>query len=366
MLWGIGFGLFATLLPLFLKDLGATATDIGLVIGIGNLAAALSFLPIGLAADRWGRKPFMVLTWCSSTVGALLFLPITDWRYAFIGSLLYWIGGAALPLVSAHIAATTPRARLGTELGVIYGSFFLGTILASPFAGQAAAAFGIRGAMTIGTVAFLLSTIATVFVRRLAPVAHVSGPGLPRAFWVLLAITPLAALIANVVNPLFPVYVRDVAGVPLERVGVYVGLVAAGAALLATANGRVADLFGAAPAVITAGVLITLGASTVALAGRSEMALAVGALLLGAQQAANPVLAAALERILPPARATLGYSAFQLVYAVGYGTGGILSGVLYDLDALLPLLVQLALAIPVTATIAVVVARIVRPRPTLA
>lgn len=366
MLWGIGFGLFATVLPLFLKDLGATPTDIGLVIGVGNVAAALSFLPIGLAADRWGRKPFMVLAWCSSTLGALLFLPITEWRFAFAGSLLYWVGGAALPLVSAHIAATVPRARLGTELGVIYGSFFLGTILASPFAGQAAATFGLRGAMTIGTAAFLLSTISIVFVRGYAPLPHAAGPPLPHAFWVLLAITPLAALIANIVNPLFPVYVRDVADVPLERVGVYIGLVAAGAALLATANGRVADLFGAAPAVITAGVLITVGASTIALAGRSELALGIGALLLGAQQAANPVLAAALERILPPSRATLGYSAFQLVYAVGFGTGGILSGVLYDLDALLPLLVQLTLAIPVTATIAVIVVRIVRPRPTFA
>lgn len=49
------------------------------------------------------------------------------------------------------------------------------------------------------------------------------------------------------------------------------------------------------------------------------------------------------------------------MYALGFGTGGLLSGVLYDADPLLPLLVQVALALPITATVAVIVARIVRP-----
>lgn len=336
-----------------------------MVVGAGNIAAALAFVPIGLAADRWGRKPFMVATWASSTLGAALFLPLEDWRLGFAASVLYWVGSAALPLVSAHLAATTARARLGSELGIVYGSFFLGTIVASPFAGQAAAAFGLRGAMTIGTVAFALSTLCTLFVRATPPHrgSEVTKP-LPRSFWTLLAITPLAALVANVVNPLFPVYVRDVAAVPLERVGVYVALVAAGAALLSAGNGRVADVVGAAPAVVGAGVILTLGAATIALSARSEPVLAIGSLLLGSQQAANPVLAAALERVLPPSRSALGYSGFQLVYALGYGAGGVLSGALYDTDALLPFLVQVALAIPVTATVALIVARVVRPRPT--
>ena len=69
-----------------------------------------------------------------------------------------------------------------------------------------------------------------------------------------------------------------------------------------------------------------------------------------------------LERILPPARSALGYTGFQLVYALGFGGGGLLSGVLYDTDPLLPLLVQVSLALPVTATVAVIVARIMSSR----
>jgi len=67
-----------------------------------------------------------------------------------------------------------------------------------------------------------------------------------------------------------------------------------------------------------------------------------------------------------PARAGLGYTGFQLVYALGFGGGGLLSGLLYDADPLLPLLVQIALAIPVTAAVAVIVARVLRSREALA
>jgi MFS family permease len=366
ILWGVGFGLFATLLPLFLQELGATPTDIGLVFGVGNIVAAMSFIPVGLAADRWGGKPLMVGTWIASTVGAAAFLPLTDWHPAFVGSVLYWVGSAAFPLLSAHLAATTKRGRLGSELGIVYGAFFLGTIFASPFAGAVGAAFGLRAGVGIGVVAFVISTALTLRLAHLPPAPPRDSPPLPRSFWTLLAVTPLAALIAVIVNPLFPVYVRSVAAVPLEQVGFFVSLVALGSALSSAVNGRLADSLGPVPTIVGAGAVLTLGAGTIALAGRNEVLLAVGSLFLGSQTAANPVLVSAISRVLPPARAGLGFTGFQLVYALGFGSGGLLSGVLYDADPLLPLLVQLALALPVTATVALIVARVIRGREPIA
>jgi len=131
------------------------------VFGVGVVVAAASFIPIGLAADRFGRRPLLIGVWLASTIGAAAFIPLTDWHGAFIGSTLYWIGGAALPLMSAHLAALTPRARLSGELGIVYGAFFFGTILASPFAGRIGEAIGLRGGIAIATIAFTLSSALT-------------------------------------------------------------------------------------------------------------------------------------------------------------------------------------------------------------
>jgi len=335
------------------------------VFGAGNIAAALTFIPIGLAADRWGTKPLLVMTWFASMLGAAAFLPLSDWRGAVLGSFLYWVGSAAFPLLSAHLAVSTPRARLGRELGVVYGAFFFGTILASPFAGPLGAAIGLREGLAVAVAAFLLSASLTLWLARVRPTA-VGALRLPRSFWVLLAVTPFAALITVIVNPLFPVFVRDVVAVPLERVGIYVGLVALGAAVFSALNGRLSDARGPLIAIVGAGALLTLAATTIVFAGRAEPVLGVGSFLLGSQSAANPVLVSALARVLPPSRANLGYSGFQLVYALGFGVGGLLSGVLYDADPLLPLLVQMALALPVTVTVAITVSRVVGSREAIA
>jgi len=93
---------------------------------------------------------------------------------------------------------------------------------------------------------------------------------------------------------------------------------------------------------------------------RGGVFVAFGLVLAGANVASNPVLAALLERVVPPARAALGYGSFQLVYATGFGAGGIAAGALYDADPHLPMLVTVALALPVAAIIALVVARITR------
>src|SRR4029079_5749512 len=144
------------------------------------------------------------------------------------------------------------RDVLRAKLCIVYGAFFFGTILASPFAGAVASAFGLRGGIAVGCVAFVLSAAITFGLKSIPPHPSVESPPLPRAFWTLMAVTPLAAFVAVIVNPLFPVYVHDIAAVPLERVGIFVGLVALGAAISSGVNGRVADVIGPVPAIVGA------------------------------------------------------------------------------------------------------------------
>jgi MFS family permease len=358
VLWGVGAGLLFPIWPLYMRELGAGPQDIGLVLGVGNAIAALGFLPAGYFADRIGRKPLLIATWACSTAGAAAFLPLQTWHGAFVGSVLYWSGSAAVPLMSAQIAATTDRASLGRAIGIVFGAFWLGNIVSAPFSGAIGAEIGLRATLGIAVVAFLASSALVFGVRAMPPIAEREHLRLPRSFWTLLAITPFAALLSVVSVTLLPIYLKDVAAIPLERIGIYAALVALGSAVLAPAAGRAADEFGAVVALMGAAVVLTCGAGLMSLAGRTESLIVVGALLLGATQAANPVLAAAVERILPRSRVALGYATYQLAFAMGFGSGGTVAGFLYAADPLLPFLVTVALALPVAATVAVVVARI--------
>jgi MFS family permease len=288
---------------------------------------------------------------------------LDHWEWSFASSILYWAGTAALPVMSAHVSASAPRAMLGRAMGAVYGSFFLGFIIASPLSGALAARFGMRAAILAGAVFFALSTITTLGLGA-GQGAHLLGTArFPRAFWVLLALAPIGAFVAVLPTPLLPVYVRDVADSPLELVGLYVACLSLGSALFSALAGRLADRFGAAPAVIANALLLTIGCAMAALLASNGILVAIGLVLAGANVASNPVFAALLARIVPPARSALGYASFQLVYSTGFGAGGIVAGSLYNEDPHLPLLVTVALALPVAAVIALVIARIVRDDP---
>lgn len=358
LLWGIGFGLMAPIFPLYLAELGAGGAEIGIVFGVGNLAAAAAMLPAGAAADRFGRRRLLLLAGLMGALGAFALLPLTSWHGAVVGSVLYWSGTVGLPIMAAHVAATTPRPYVGRAMGMVFGAFFVGNIVAAPLSGALASAAGFRAAIAAGGIAILLSAAAITLLRTTARPAAGDARRLPRAFWVLMGLTPLAAFVAVLPVPLLPVYLREVAAIPLERVGLHVGLFSLGAALLSVASGRLADRAGPVAAVIAAATLLVVASATLVLTAGAEPLVGLGTLLLGANVAANPVLAAALERVLPPSRAALGYAAFQLCYGLGFGTGGILAGALYDTDVRLPFLVTAAVALPVAAIVSLAVARL--------
>ena len=362
ILWGLGFGLLGPLQPLYLQTLGADPGQIGLVFGVGNIVGGLLVIPAGALADRRGRRLVIVASGVCGTLGAASLVLLDRWEWSFASSILYWAGTAALPIMSAHVSASAARAVLGRAMGAVYGSFFVGFIVASPLSGAVAAAFGMRAAILVGAALFALSTLATLGLGA-GRGAHLLGDArFPRAFWALLALAPIGAFVAVLPTPLLPVYVRDVVDAPLQQVGIYVACLSLGSALFSGLAGRLADRWGAAPAVILNAVVLTIGCTMAALLAANGMLVAIGLLLAGANVASNPVLAALLERIVPPARVALGYASFQLVYGVGFGIGGIAAGWLYDEDARLPMLVTIALALPVAVIFGLVIARAVPDR----
>lgn len=316
---------------------------------------ALGVLPAAYLADRYGRKKLLIASAVSGMLGAAAFIPLTHWSGAFVGSSLYWAAIAGLPIMTAHLAATVPRERLGTSMGIVYASFFFGIIVAAPLSGFIASAYGLRAPFAGAFVLFGGSVICDALISAGPVRAQLRSGPLPSRFWALLVLAPLAGLLAYLPTPLFPVYLRDLARVPLEAIGILVGAVSLGSAAFSAAAGRLSDRIGITPALVGAAVLVVVGSVALVLGSGSLALLLVGSLLIGANQAANPVVAAAIERVLPPARLSVGYAAFQLAYTGGAGAGSIVAGLLHDTDPLLPYLVSAALALPIAAVVTVIV-----------
>ena len=66
-----GVGLMGVLLGIYLSRLGQSSLEIGFVIAAGLGGSALATVVMSLAADRMGRRCFLVLLSLLTTVGGL-------------------------------------------------------------------------------------------------------------------------------------------------------------------------------------------------------------------------------------------------------------------------------------------------------
>jgi MFS family permease len=130
------FGIFSTtmskspVLPLFVKSLNGSETVIGLIAAISPFAGVLFSFPVGMLADRWGKKRLLTVA-----AGVLLAAPVL---YLFVQNpfwlipirFFHGIATAILgPVASAFILGAYPRSR-GEKLGLYSSATLVGRTLA--------------------------------------------------------------------------------------------------------------------------------------------------------------------------------------------------------------------------------------------
>jgi MFS family permease len=140
---------------------GDDPSTVGLALGIYGLVQALLQLPMGWAADRWGRKRVIVLGLVLFGIGSLLGMAATTveqlaWARALQG------GGAISAAVSALLADLTRddvRTKAMAMIGASIGLMFALSLVLGPFlnhAGGLTLIFAVMAALAVAGVWIVL------------------------------------------------------------------------------------------------------------------------------------------------------------------------------------------------------------------
>jgi multidrug resistance protein len=126
----MGLMIIWPLLPLYAKNMGATATVIGLLAASFPVAQLVSSPVWGYVSDRYGRRPALLVGLASSAIAYVVFgFAHTVWLL-FLSRFVQGLGGGTTGVVQAYVADTMlPRERakaLGwlsaaTSAGVLFG-----------------------------------------------------------------------------------------------------------------------------------------------------------------------------------------------------------------------------------------------------
>jgi MFS transporter, DHA1 family, tetracycline resistance protein len=163
----IGFGIILPLLPLYVKQFGATGFAAGLLLMSYSLMQFF-FAPMwGRLSDKIGRKPVLLISLAASAAGYAIWGFSTSLAMLFVSRIVAGFGNANLAVAQAYIADVTPEEYRAQGMGMIGAAFGLGFVLGPAIAGLVIS-FGVHPNM-LGFIAAGFSIIDLIFTAFCLP-----------------------------------------------------------------------------------------------------------------------------------------------------------------------------------------------------
>ncbi|HDD66443.1 MAG TPA: MFS transporter [Nitrososphaeria archaeon] len=129
---GLGNGILATLLIVYpLYALRVSVLEMGIIFSVSwGIATAVSQIPGGRLADKFGEKPLIIASIMGFTP-ILILLPTaqTLTQYLFLLGLSCVIGNLSIPAYSSWLATSIPPTKRGAGFGATSAAFGSGSII---------------------------------------------------------------------------------------------------------------------------------------------------------------------------------------------------------------------------------------------
>jgi MFS family permease len=341
----------------YLGLLGATATIIGIVSGLGELVGYAARLASGWIGDRTQRYWAVTITGYALNLFAVPLLALA-WRWEAAAALIIVerMGRAIRsPARDAMLSHAASHTGLGWGFGLHDAMDQTGAIV-GPLAVSAALFFqyGYSDAFAILLVPAAISMALVIAARSLFPRPRdfdlsppaLAGRGFKQSYWIYTAAVALVG--AGYADfPLIAYHFGQAAVVAAPVIPIFYAIAMGSAAIAALALGYLFDRHGLI--VVMGGVTIAALSSPLVFLGGAAAA-AIGMILWGVGMAMQEsVLRAVVARMTTADRRAMSYGLLNAVFGVAWFMGSAALGIVYDQSvtavAILSLVLQL-LAVP--------------------
>ena len=172
----LGFGIIIPNLAYYAKEIGATTTEIAILMSIYS-GMQLVFAPLwGRLSDKHGRKPAILLGLLGNAAALIGFGLAKDYVWLFIARSAAGIASAAvLPSVMAYVADVTTSEERGRGMGLMGAAMGLGFILGPAIGGVMGShdmPFFVAGGLSLITFLFVLVLLPESLQKGLTEEEH--------------------------------------------------------------------------------------------------------------------------------------------------------------------------------------------------
>jgi DHA1 family multidrug resistance protein-like MFS transporter len=164
----LGYGMFVTFMPLYMKSMGMNTVQVGYVFTAQALANALSRLPTGKLADRIGDKGLLIGSGLALFSLALACFAVSH-AVATLMVVAVVMGvsmGIAFTVICAQIADLVPAEMRGLAVGCYNTSVYTGMMLSSVVMGPVIRVTGFASAFVLNGSAGMVVLCLFIYLFR--------------------------------------------------------------------------------------------------------------------------------------------------------------------------------------------------------
>ncbi len=263
VLANIGGSMFYPLLPLYLRELNAGVSEIGLFFTLSMIVPLALQIAGGWISDHIGRLRSVAIGSIGGALGWVGILLAPTWGWLLVGQAIGSVARAFVaPSFDAFIAEQSDEKNRGTVFAVSQTIFQVVSVAGPLLGGYAVKAFGWRGLIWIAAMFYFAATaIRLVMARKAASGSAQTKPLNARSFgqsfksiiglalsggvvtWLILS-DGVRDIAMGLSGNLLPVFLTEERGIDIGTIGLLNALLGGASMLVMIPAGKLADRFG--------------------------------------------------------------------------------------------------------------------------
>ncbi|HEX5166734.1 MAG TPA: MFS transporter [Thermomicrobiales bacterium] len=352
------FGSYWALWPIWIEELNAPITLVGLLLGLGGILRLFVLLPSAWLSRRYGLKRVMIVARSIATIGIFSAALAPSWPWLLPALLGMAVGDLAFPLASTFVARNAGERRV-RAFAIIFTTGPSTSLLITPLlSGALVATLGLRAPFVAAAIFSLISIALMSRLRTVPPPddddSSTGGyrgllrvPGLP----LLLGVQFLTFFAIGIGTSLLSIYLHEAMGYGEAVIPPMTALTAIGSITFSTIVARSSRLSGSPLRAVAIMVGVTASAFLLFLRADLLPFALLAMTLRGGFFSAWPLYSAALGEMTPDRLRPHVFAMCEILAGTGFVLAPVVAGPLYEIQPELPLLLAAAMVTPLALLI---------------